>query len=382
MKQQDVYIDQEVLFGTDCIFKRLLPKRVFLVRGKKSYKTCGSEVFFSSFFKKYGCRVTEYYEFEDNPQINDVVLGCELLSKSKADIIIACGGGSVLDMAKLIRFANAYNGDLLGKIFVKNKNCIPLIAVPTTAGTGAEATPFAVCYKEHIKYSVSHEDILPDYAIIYPAFTYKVSPYLTACTGFDALSQSIEAYWNINATEESDMYAEKAISSLWKNLPLAVHQPSPKVRQKIAEAAYWAGRSIAITKTTAPHAFSYAFTTYCGYPHGHAVALTFPFFMSLNLQEKYIDRLQTGINPQSYKDKMARLRIMLGITPEQEIQSAIECYISQLGLQNKGYKDYDIRLLLSQVNIQRLKNNPIIVDDIRRNELILYLEDKFWRTHE
>lgn len=379
MKQQNVYIGQEAQIRVDCIFEKLLPKQVFLVRGKNSYQTCGAEDFFSFLFKKYGCHVIEYYAFEENPQLNDVILGCELLCQSKADVIIACGGGSVLDMAKLIRFADAYDGYLLGKNFVRKKKCVPLIAVPTTAGTGAEATPFAVCYKEHIKYSVSHDDLLPDYAIIYPALTYKLSPYLTACTGFDALAQSIEAYWSINSTEVSDRYAEKAIFSLWKNLPLAVHQPSSEVRNELVEAAYWAGRAIAIAKTTAPHAFSYAFTTYCDYPHGHAVALTFPFFMSLNLQEKKDIVIQTGVNPQAYGQKIAKLRIMLGITSEQEVQSIMKYYISQIGLQNKGYKNFDLHWILSQVNIQRLNNNPIIVDDVWRDKLLMYLKNELLR---
>lgn len=337
------------------------PQHVFLVRGKQSFISCGAEYILSDLFRRHPCFVTEYSDFQENPILEDVDKGCCLFEKSKADIIIACGGGSVVDMAKLIRFNAAYSGDLVNSIFKKKTELTPLMALPTTAGTGCEATPFAVCYKNSTKYSVAHNDVLPDYVVIFPQFTYNNPSYLTACTGFDALSQSIEAYWNVNATAESDEYAKKAISILWNNLPKVVNCPSNKIRDLISVAAYWSGRAIAITKTTAPHAFSYAFTTHCGYPHGHAVALSFPFFMALNLLEKPDFAFQSRINIDEYYKKIAWLRTELGFFDGIDVQSEMQNYLNNIGLGNNGYGDNNLTIILGQVNIQRLVNNPIIV---------------------
>lgn len=345
----------------ETFFEKNKPRRVFLVRGKRSFISCGAEYILSNLFKKHACRVSEFSDFHENPILEEVNKGCCFFEESKADIIIACGGGSVLDMAKLIRFKAAYNGDLVNSIFKKKTELTPLIALPTTAGTGCEATPFAVCYKKSIKYSVAHNDMLPDYAVILPQFTYNNPSYLTACTGFDALSQSIEAYWNVNATAESDEYAKKAISILWDNLPRVVNAPSNKIRDLVSIAAYWSGCAIAITKTTAPHAFSYAFTTHCGYPHGHAVAISFPFFMALNLLEKQDITFQSRINIDEYYKKTTWLRSQLGFSDRINIQSAMQDYLNDIGLCNNGYGDSNLTMMLDQVNIQRLVNNPVIV---------------------
>lgn len=203
--------------------------------------------------------------------------------------------------------------------------------------------------------------ILPDVAIVYPKFTYGNSKYLTSCTGFDALAQAIEAYWNVNATEESDKYAAKAIKLLWPNLPLVVNSPTAEARNKVSEGSYWAGRAINITKTTAPHAFSYSFTTDYGYPHGHAVALTFPFFMRYNIGNSDI-LLNPNINPYLYKIKMQKMLQWLNMECV-DVAIAMKEYIRNLGL-DIDISQIDISKIVSSVNIQRLINNPYKVEAI------------------
>lgn len=348
-------IDQQVFIGTSSIkefffiLQKYAPKRVFLVRGKKSYETCGAKSILYDFLATLHCDITEFYDFEENPKIEDLEKGLSLLRQSRSTIIIGIGGGSVLDMSKLLRFFYSYSGEPMGKIFKKECELLPLIVLPTTAGTGSEATQFSVLYKNKIKYSVEHEEILPDVAIIYPPFTYDNPRYLTACTGFDALAQSIEAYWNVNATKESDEYAKKAIKLLWSNLPLAVNFPTHEVRNKVSEGSYWAGRAINITKTTAPHAFSYPFTIYYGYPHGHAVALTFPFFFNLNLE---LNRIKKELDRELYKKKIEFLQSVCNIP----IKDYIELSLS---LSLKKIDDLDLQLIIKSVNIQRLNNNPV-----------------------
>ena len=309
------------------------------------------------------CSVTEFYDFEENPKIEDVRKGLSLLVSSNSSLIVGIGGGSVLDMSKLLRFFYSYSGEATGCKFLKEKELLPLIALPTTAGTGSEATHFSVLYKDKIKYSVEHTDILPDVAIVYPPFTYNNPKYLTACTGFDALAQGIESYWNVNATEESDEYAKRAIQLLWPNLPVAVNAPTKQARDKVSEGSYWAGRAINITKTTAPHAFSYPFTTYYGYPHGHAVALTFPFFFKLNT---FCENLKVEINRVGYANKVDFLQSLL-----RDDHLSMHEYLQNIMLTNPiSFRKDDILHIFKCVNENRLANNPIYVTEGIKQDLI------------
>ena len=111
----------------------------------------------NSVFLRLGCEVVEFCDFDKNPKMEDLEKGIELLNDSGSSLVLAIGGGSVLDMAKLIRFFFSYSGDKTGNSFRKEQDLLPLIVLPTTAGTGSEATHFAVLYKDNIKYSVAHE---------------------------------------------------------------------------------------------------------------------------------------------------------------------------------------------------------------------------------
>lgn len=376
MDRQKIYIGNEALVGLQWEMRNLASKNVFIICGKKSYITCGAKNALDRIFNQECIKTAEWNDFQENPKIEDVVRGLELLRASGSGVIIAIGGGSVLDMAKLIRFFYSYEGELTSTNFRQVRELIPLLSLPTTSGTGCEATPFAVCYNGHMKYSVAHVDMLPDYAFVYPPFTYGIPSYLTSCTGFDALAQAIEAYWNVNSTLESDCYAEKAIYMLWDDLPIAVNNPTNEIRDRMAEAAYFAGRAIAITKTTAPHAFSYAFTTHCGYPHGHAVALTFPFFFSLNILEKQERGLHNGIDRVVYANKMQRLINILGLKKCKDCLRYMQDYIFKIHLSSKGFGGQDVKKILSLVNVQRLNNNPVIISELEINELASFLENE------
>ena len=343
--QQKAYIGVDCLNNLHSILKAHNPKKVFLVRGKKSYQLCGAESVINESLSKYSPEVFTYSDFEENPKLEDVQKGLSYLETFNPDIIIAIGGGSVLDISKLIRFFHSYDGDPIGTDFNKKKELLPLLALPTTAGTGCEATHFAVMYKNKVKYSVEHDDVLPDYAFVYPPFTYNNPPYLTACTGFDALAQGIEAFWNVNATKESDEYAIKAIKLLWPNLPLAVNNPTNKIRNKVAEGAYWAGKAINITKTTAPHAFSYYYTSYFNINHGEAVAITFPAILRVNILSLSNDKqnflLQNGIDTNTVI----------------ELINKIFNWKSHLNLLNNH-----LDVMMKNVNPNRLRNNPSTID--------------------
>lgn len=355
---QQAYIGIDSTLKLREIVQQFSPHRILLVRDSQSYAICGAQSVMDVALESMS--VVEFFDFQQNPKIEDVERGLSIVEKESVDLIIGIGGGSVMDMAKLIRILHSYSVDESFKS--QNKKCelIPLILLPTTAGTGAEATHFAVVYKDKKKYSLAHEDVLADFAFVNPTFTYKIPAYITACTGFDALAQAIEAYWNVNANDESDQYAKKAIGLLEDNLYQAVHSPNAEVRNKVSEGAYWAGRAINITKTTAPHAFSYPYTTYYGLPHGHAVAMTFPQFFALNYgnKENYIGKRPLA----EHQLRMDRLYSWLHIDGNSTACQQITKYILSLGLSLSSPQDFNPKVILDNVNMERLGNNPVKIE--------------------
>ena len=315
--------------------------KLFIVHGHKSYEACTAKQLISDCTNSI--QVVEFEDFTDNPKKEDADAGVVLIEQEEPDAIVAVGGGSVMDMAKLIRFYS-------------NRK-IPLLAIPTTSGTGAESTQFAVCYIDGVKHSVSDSSILPDKVVLYPPFTYKNSRYLTSCTGFDALAQAIESFWNINATEESDRYALNAIRHIYPIL--GKDDLSSEDRSALMCGANEAGKAINITRTTVPHALSYTLTSKYGYPHGHAVALSFPFFFKYYLEGK--SEAYRGNDYEKYVAKMNLLRSLLNVGNKP--YTAMKQFVNRLGLGYNPNRDFDDLVVVRGLNPERAGNTPITIDE-------------------
>lgn len=355
-------MNQSVAFGDNSqkflkdLFSLYCWKRCFLVTGKDSYQRSGAKDFIENAISNFPRLIYRFSNFETNPNVRDLRVGLNIIREYKPDVIIAIGGGSVIDMGKLLRFFYTHHGDFFSGFYESTGTDLPLIAIPTTSGTGSEATHFAVLYDESkTKHSIAATDVFPEYAIVNSSLTYNQNSYLTACSGFDALAQAIEAYWNRNATLESDKYAHKAISIIYSTLPLVVTNPTPDLRDKMSEGAYWAGRAIDITKTTAPHAFSYPFTAHYGIPHGHAVAIVFPTIAEFNIKNGNIP-----------KDKVKYLYDLFG---SEHIFKAIERYVTAIGLSIPN-KDYSADILLKGISLDRLANNPAEINNVHAVEIL------------
>ncbi|MDD2564786.1 MAG: phosphonoacetaldehyde reductase [Salinivirgaceae bacterium] len=355
------------------IVQECYSKKVFLVHHKNSYYTSGAESFIQKLLGK--CNSVSFFEFTPNPQIEDLKRGIALFKKDNFDLIIAIGGGSVLDMAKLISIFAHQESDVEDVVVGKGRIGdvkTPLIAIPTTAGTGAEATQFAVLYIEKNKYSVEHPLILPDYVFLSSEFSLTASPYLTACTGLDAFCQAVESAWSVNANEEAETYALRAIDIIWNNLQKAVLDQNPTAREQMQEAAFLAGKAISITKTTAPHALSYAFTSYYGIPHGHAVALSLPYFLTYN----YAVTDDNCMDPRGVASVKNRIDNVLRIIKKdiKDAPTALIDFFKTLGINidiPTLIENIDTNLIVSNVNTQRLTNNPRAVS---HNDLRTFLQ--------
>ncbi|MCG8566635.1 MAG: phosphonoacetaldehyde reductase, partial [Desulfobacterales bacterium] len=276
-------------FGCAGELSRILERggygRIFLVTGKASYTQSGAERVVNHCL---GDR--EWIRFSDfsvNPSLEDAMAGIALFRAFQPDLVVAVGGGSVMDMAKLIKTLAPHRDEdfeSLIKTSAVTEAVSPMVALPTTSGTGSESTHFAVAYVKKRKFSLAHESLLPEFAVLDPDLTRSASPAQRAASGMDALCQAVESHWNRSATQESRAYAERAISAILPALETAVNHPDDASLASMLMGANMAGRAINITKTTAPHALSYTLTTHHGLPHGHAVALVLGRFFSINAQ--------------------------------------------------------------------------------------------------
>lgn len=233
---------------------------IVLITGRASFKACGAADFLEPYL--IGKHVRHLTTVGENARAEDVDKKRTQLP-DHVDAYIAAGGGTVIDTAKLLRGVE----DVLPSF----------LAIPTTAGTGAEATRFAVYYDNGKKMSADDVRYLPTDVILLPRFAETLSDYQRACTEFDAYAQAIESLWAKGATDESRTAARKALDLMSGG------------KQMLG--SYWAGRAIDISRTTAAHALSYYMTATYGIPHGHAVYMMFPYVCRANGREEFIRRL-------------------------------------------------------------------------------------------
>ncbi|GAA0857183.1 phosphonoacetaldehyde reductase [Aliiglaciecola litoralis] len=222
-------------------------------------------------------RVHVFDQVTPNPEKAHLSSHVTRFMQSKITHVIALGGGSVIDAAKifcaLLSHPTLSLDDLLSVASVENK--LNLIAVPTTSGTGAEVTPFATVWQSDIARKYSLYGIRPNVALLDPSLTLSLSVEQTLYPALDALSHALESQWNVNNTEQSSVYAVLAINLVCDNLPLALVDPSDLVaRKNLQVAATCAGIAISITKTALAHAMSYPVTLQFGVPHGLACSFT------------------------------------------------------------------------------------------------------------
>jgi len=363
MRQKE-YIGAGTVTNLKGILSEHNPSSIFLVTGRASYGRSGAKSALGSILKNYD--VVHFSDFDVNPKIEDIEKCLKIFKENNCDFVIAVGGGSAIDTAKLINVFSANSGKPVD--YIENKKNIenkgkPLVAIPTTSGSGSEATQFAVVNIGKKKCSLTHEFIIPDYVIVDSRLTMSLPKYQTACTGIDALGQAIESYWCINSTEKSKKYAAEAIKLVMGDLTEAVKNPSGKSREGMAKAAYLAGQAINISKTTSCHAISYPITSYFGIPHGHAVALTLAPMLAYNSNVSEEDILdKRGID--YVKNTIKEIANLIGEETVERACEKITDLMGRIGLDAKldelGIKaDGDIKIIVKNgFNPDKVKNNP------------------------
>lgn len=243
---------------------------------KKYLLVCGrsfQHLLISKYFIEANIPYITFSKFSPNPLYEDVCKGVDLFNSENCDTIVAVGGGSAIDVAKCIKLFCRMDSKSNYLSQEYRDSGVPLVAVPTTAGTGSESTRYSVIYYNGEKQSVTHNSIIPDYAILDSSVLKSLPIYQKKCTLLDALCQGIEAWWSVNSNEESKVYSKMAVETIIKYMDSYIYDNDEIAAEQIMLAANYAGRAINITQTTAPHAMSYKLTSMYKLPHGHAVAL-------------------------------------------------------------------------------------------------------------
>ena len=225
---------------------------------------------------------------EPDPRIEVVEKSVEKAKKEGIDLIIGFGGGSSLDIAKVTSIMITNTGKIdsfFGIDLVPNPG-VPVILIPTTAGTGSEVTPIAILSdtKEKLKKGIVSPTLFPEVAILDPKLTIGLPPSVTAFTGMDALTHAIEAYYSINATDITDLLAFKAMELLSKNLRMAyAHGENLAARSCVLEGSLLAGIAFANAGVGAVHAFAYPLGGEFHLAHGLTNTLMLPYVMRYNI---------------------------------------------------------------------------------------------------
>ncbi|MCI7313683.1 MAG: lactaldehyde reductase [Prevotella sp.] len=286
-----------------------------------------------------------YDEVKPNPTVTNVKMGVEACKKAEADFIIAIGGGSSMDTAKGIGIIcnNPEFSDVISLEGVADtkKKTVPIIALPTTAGTAAETTiNYVIIDEEKQKKMVCVDpNDIPAVAIIDAELMYSLPKSLTAATGMDAMTHAIEGLITKGAWELSDMFEIKAIEMIHKYLPIAVNEPTnPVGRDGMAVAQYVAGMAFSNVGLGVDHGMAHPLSALHDIPHGVACAMLLPTVMKFNAPAalpKYVDIAKAlGV----YKDGMTQQEAADAACTEIDNLSrlvGIPTHLSELGITEK-----------------------------------------------
>lgn len=362
-------LPQRIIYGLGSIDQIPVEAMAF---GKKFSFFCGeSSLKRSGFFNKildsldkYGLEIQVISGITPEPDIPSVN---ELLNRVKTynpHGIIAIGGGSVIDSAKIVSALIATNKNIFELRGKEIEEALPIIAVPTTSGTGSEATRFAVITNPEIrdKFLLFGKALIPKVAIVDPELTFTMSVIIASATGIDALCHAIESFLSRSSTPYTDIWAKEAIEILWNNLVPAIIENSLPSKEKISYAAFWAGVAINNTKTTLVHAMSRPLGGVYNVIHGIANGILLPAYLRYNApfipHEKmnYLKYLMGGYPPERVEELLQKLnlptRLSQVIRGEIDIQLLVnKAKDAQMNINNnmRQVKEEDIYALYEEV---------------------------------
>ena len=340
-------------------------KKIFVLCGKKSFVTSGAKDFFDKIISIK--EVKTFYKNSELPIFEELIEIIKDIKNFKPDLILAVGGGAVIDYAKIANVVDI-RPDLTELIinysYPFSKKHTQLAVIPTTAGSGAEVTSNAVIYVNKIKYSFESELLIPDNFFLIPEFLISAPNKIKASAGFDAIAQALESLVSRKSNQKSVEYASKSLSVSINSFLSFVKNPNLKNSTEMAIASNLAGKAINISKTTAPHAVSYPFTSLFNISHGHAVSLFFEDFFKFNHDN--LLRSETSFDLKKRFDLIFKLFDVSDINHFNSKISFLKNH-SQL-VDNLDTLDINLeknsKKIVEGINLLRLGNNPIKINQL------------------
>lgn len=332
--------------------------RCFLITGKNSYYKSGADKVFEKIFEEK--ILYKYFKKNSIPEFNELKNIIKLIEEFNPDLILAIGGGAVIDYAKSAScLSSSVEKKEIIESSIKYKKKVKLCAIPTTAGSGAEVTENAVIYLKEIKYSVEDKLIKPDYYFLIPELIIDSNFKLKASAGFDAIAQGIESILSVKSNIESSNFSLKSLDLSFSNFQNFLEKPNFENTKKMCLAANLSGKAISIARTTAPHALSYPFTSLYNVSHGHAVSLTLSEIIKFNYEN--MKRAKPNINLKK------KYEILFNVSKTQSIIEFCDYlnHLKKIAKLEGNLKNLNINLdsaydkILVGVNALRLKNNPV-----------------------
>ncbi len=347
MKEQKVITEHVYSAFRETVENRNVT-RILLICGKHVAKTLTGQRFVTD---RHVAAV--FQEFEPNPSYESVARAVSCFRESRCDAVMAVGGGSAMDVGKCVK---AFAGmdpavNFLQQTIAPNE--IPYFAMPTTAGTGSEATSFAVIYDKGEKQSVGDPSLIPDVVFLESSILETLPLNQKKATLLDALCHCVESFWAVNATEESRKYAGEALRAVLKHYRSYLGGDA-KAAEQMLSASYCAGKAINISKTTAAHAMSYKLTKLYGIPHGQAAALNLALVWEQTLIHAKREKSEVLL------ERLDRLAELWGCVSAEEAVRSYRDLLKELGMWIRmPITEEDLKILTKSVNEERLKNHPV-----------------------
>jgi len=339
-------------------------KRIFILAGKKSYVTSGANFFFNNLLKNKEIKL--FYKNSELPIFEELIKIIKNIRNFNPDLVLAVGGGAVIDYAKIANTVDIRD-DLKNLIvnysYPFKEKFTKLTVIPTTAGSGAEVTSNAVIYVDGIKHSFESELLIPDNFFLVPEFLTSAPNKIKASAGFDAIAQALESLVSKKSNEQSVEYASKSLRVSINSLVSFINEPNLKNATEMSIASNLAGKAINISKTTAPHATSYPFTSLFNISHGHAVSLFFENFFEFNYNN--MKRSETTFD---LKDRFDLIFKLFDVKNIDDFSSKISLIKKEVNLESNLVNlninvNKNSEKIMKGINLLRLKNNPINIGE-------------------
>lgn len=367
-------IPQNIVFGAGSLSKlpelaKKLEKSKALIISGPHLEKIGLVAKCCDALNSAGIESVTFCRTEANPSVETVDAAAQLFAESGADFIVAFGGGSPLDVAKAVAVKAKFGGKITdyeggGKV---RGPVVPMIAIPTTAGTGSEVTAFSVItdHERNYKLTIASNYLLPAYAILDPELIYTVPKGTAAACGLDAMIHALESYLSKAASPFSEMFSLKALELIGSSIRGYVKQRDEgEAAEKMLLGSLFAGIAFSHARLGDVHAMSHPVSAFFDIPHGLANAILLPKVVEFNesetkdpaLQEKYYEIYRCmSKNPLS-RDKFVPSMLkteLAALNEELEIPA---------GLEKAGIKKADFEKVLGQMAQDAMKSGNISVN--------------------